>query len=64
MITFCYIKSILYAKNNAISKKFSFKTKFLIKLQDFHFRSIVYSKHYTYGNYTLVRATKNTVLQR
>ena len=34
----------------------------LYKLQAFNFRSTVYSKHYTYGNHTLVRVTKTTVL--
>ena len=46
---------------NTISKKLVSKLSYE-QLQAFNFRSTVYSKHYTYSNYTLVRVTKSTVL--
>ena len=41
-------------------KNLVFKLSFE-QITGFIFRSTVHSKHYTYGNYTLVRVTKTTV---
>ena len=63
MFKFCYkiysLCKIMLSPKNLVSK-LSFEQ--IIGL--FSLRSTVHSKHYIYGNYTLVCVTKTTVLQR